>query len=68
MFWKTVKPFLSYREGEELVTDDVKVGNVRNKHFVNSLPCLAEKGGLVCIFAIFMIGEMSKASPKNNYY
>ena len=54
-FWKTVKPFLSnkgiysqkisLKEGEELITDDVKVANVLNKHFVNSVRCLAEKGG-----------------------
>ena len=54
-FWNTVKPFLSnkgiysqkisLKEGEELVTDDVKVANVLNKHFVNSVRCLAEKGG-----------------------
>ena len=35
---------ISLKEGEELVTDDVKVA-VQNKHFVNSVRCLAEKGG-----------------------
>ena len=36
---------ISLKEGEELVTDDVDVSNVNNKHFVNSVPCLAEKRG-----------------------
>ena len=54
-FWNTVKPFLSnkgtnsqkisLKEGEEIVTDDTKIANVLNEHFVNSVRCLAEKGG-----------------------
>ena len=54
-FWNTVKPFLSnkgkcsqkisLKEGEELITDDAEVANILNKHFVNSVRCLAEKGG-----------------------
>ena len=54
-FWNTVKLFLSnkrttsqkisLKEGEEIVTDDTKIANVLNEHFINSVRCLAEKRG-----------------------
>ena len=54
-FWNTVKPLMSnkgpnsqkisLKEGDKLVTDDIEIANVLNKHFVSSVRCLAEKGG-----------------------
>ena len=54
-FWSTVKPLMSnkgpnsqkisLKEGDKLVTDDIEIANVLNKHFVSSVRCLAEKGG-----------------------
>ena len=54
-FWNTVKPCLSnkgttsqkisLKEGEEIVTEDSKIANVLNERFINSVRCLAEKGG-----------------------
>ena len=51
-FWSTVKPLMSnkgpnsqkisLKEGDKLVTDDIEIANVLNKHFVNSVR--AEKG------------------------
>ena len=34
---------ISLNEGDRLVTDDIEIANVSNKHFVNSVGCLAEK-------------------------
>ena len=52
-FWDTIKPFLSnksissqkisLKEGEKLVTDDIEVANVLNKHFINFVWSLDEK-------------------------
>ena len=46
-FWNTVKPCLSnkgttsqkisLKEGEEILTDDIKIANVLNEHFINSV-------------------------------
>ena len=54
-FWKTIKPFLSnkscesskisLKEGDEIISDDSEVADILNKHFVNSVRCLADKGG-----------------------
>ena len=53
--WPTPKPLLSnkgpssqttsLKEGVKLITDDIEIASVLNKHFVNSVRCLAEKGG-----------------------
>ena len=68
-FWDTIKPFLSdksissqktsLKEGK---TDDIEVTNVLNKHFINSVRCLAEKGG--CNAHILEIN--SKEDPLDN--
>ena len=52
-FWKTIKPFLSnesckpsknsLQEGDEIISDDSEVADILNKHFVNSVRCLADK-------------------------
>ena len=36
---------ISLKEGDELLTDDAEVINVLNKHFIDSVRCLANKGG-----------------------
>ena len=52
-FWNTVKPLLSNKgknsqkislKEEEIVTDDIKIANVLNEHFIKFVRCLAEKG------------------------
>ena len=58
--WNTVKPFLSnegttfqkisLKEGEEIVTDDTRIANVLNEHFINSVRCLAEKKAAAPVF------------------
>ena len=67
-FWDTIKPFLSnktlasqkisFKEDDELVTDEKDL----NKHFVNSVRCLAEKGG--CSAQVLDIND--KKDPLDN--
>ena len=71
-FWDTIKPFLSnktstsqqisLKEGDKIVTDETEVSNVLNKHFINSVRCLAEKGG--CSAQVLEINE--KKDPLEN--
>ena len=41
----TPDPPIALKEGDKIIVDDIEIANVLNKHFVNSVRCLAEKGG-----------------------
>ena len=72
--WDSQK--ISLKEGEEVITDDAEVANILNKHFVNSVRCLAEKSG--CSAHVLDINDKKRclrkyhnplpASPKYSCY
>ena len=50
------------KKWEVYVTGDTEIGNVLNKHFINSVRCLAEKGGCSAHF----LEISSKEDPLDN--
>ena len=71
-FWKIIKPFLSnkscesskisLKEGDEIISDDSEVADILNKHFVNSVRCLADMGW--CSSHVFDVNDAK--DPLNN--